>query len=118
MKNINLQISVVIPLMNEEATLNELYKQISETIEEAGLTHEVIFVDDGSDDNSFAILSELYEKNINLKVIRFRRNFGKAAALQAGIVEAGGNVIITMDADLQDSPKEIPRFLSNSRYTY
>ncbi|KAF1079158.1 MAG: Glycosyltransferase [Candidatus Rifleibacterium amylolyticum] len=112
MESNNVQVSIVIPLVNEEETLNELVRQLSETLGEAGSAYEIIFVDDGSDDNSFTILSELYERHSNLKVIRFRRNFGKAAALQAGISEAAGAIIITMDADLQDSPKEIPRFLA------
>lgn len=108
----NIQLSIVVPLVNEEATLDELYRQIEETIEGIGLTYEVIFVDDGSNDNSFGVLSKLNQKKPNVTVIRFRRNFGKAAALQAGIEEASGTTIITMDADLQDSPREIPRFLA------
>lgn len=118
MESNNIQISIVIPLVNEEATLNELYRQISVTVDETGIAYEVIFVDDGSADNSFIVLSELYENNSNVKIIRFRRNFGKAAALQAGIAEAAGTTIITMDADLQDSPKEIPRFIAELEKGY
>ncbi len=105
-------ITVIIPLMNEEKSLPTLHEQLLETLTTLNRPSEIIFVDDGSTDDSFKILAELYAKSDYIKVIRFRRNFGKAAALQAGISEAHGEIIITMDADLQDSPKEIPRFLA------
>ena len=106
-----IDVSVVIPLLNEEATLESLYSQIATTMSNLNLRYEVIFVDDGSTDDSFDVLQDLHKKRDNITVIQFRRNFGKAAGLTAGFREAKGNVVITMDADLQDDPKEIPRFL-------
>ena len=112
MNDNNIFVSIVIPLMNEEESLVELHQQLLETLTSLGKTYEIIFVDDGSTDKSFEILSDLHESDDCVEVIRFRRNFGKAAALQAGITDATGEIIVTMDADLQDSPKEIPRFLA------
>ena len=106
-----IDISIVIPLLNEEATLEPLYAQIADVMSNLNLSYEVIFVDDGSTDGSFDVLQKLHQKHNNITVIQFRRNFGKAAGLTAGFREAKGNVVITMDADLQDDPKEIPRFL-------
>jgi len=112
MKNCkNIDVSIVIPLLNEEAGLEPLYAQIVDVMSNTDLSYEVIFVDDGSTDGSFDVLQELYKKNNNITIIQFRRNFGKAAGLTAGFREAKGNVVITIDADLQDDPKEIPRFL-------
>ncbi len=106
------KLSIVIPVYNEEKSLVELFNRIKNVLSKLVIEYEVIFVDDGSDDNSLRILLELYENNKNLmKVIEFRRNFGKAAALQAGFKEASGDIIITMDSDLQDLPEEIPKFL-------
>lgn len=106
-------ISFVIPLCNEEATLRPLFEQIASVIEKGGTHHfEVIFVDDGSTDGSWKQLEDLKKDHpATIKAIRFRRNHGKAAALAAGFSEAKGEVIITMDADLQDEPSEIPNFL-------
>ncbi|HTP12987.1 MAG TPA: glycosyltransferase family 2 protein [Bacteroidota bacterium] len=101
-------ISVVVPLYNEEESLRELLEQIERVAKEMGKSYEVIFVDDGSSDRSFEILKELHARNKRAKVIRFRRNFGKSAALSVGFREASGEFVITMDADLQDDPKEIP----------
>lgn len=112
MRKNTVKLSIVIPLMNEEESLKNLHQQLKETLSEMDVLYEIIFVEDGSTDNSFKILSELHKDNDNIEVIKFRRNFGKAAALQAGIKSARGEFIITMDADLQDSPKEIPRFLA------
>lgn len=108
----SVDISIVIPLMNEEESLVELHRQLLATLSVVNKQYEIIFVDDGSIDNSFTTLTELHKSDDRVEVIKFRRNFGKAAALQAGIMAAHGNVIITMDADLQDSPKEIPSFLA------
>lgn len=104
----NLNISIVIPLLNEEESLPELSSWIDKVCNSNSLSYEVIFVDDGSKDNSWKIIEELSEKNNQIKGIRFRRNYGKSAALQTGFEAASGEVIITMDADLQDSPEEIP----------
>lgn len=103
-----MQISVVIPLLNEEESLNELYHWISETLDSNGFSYEIIFVDDGSTDGSWGVISTLSRKRNNIKAIRFNRNFGKSQALHAGFKAAEGDVIITMDADLQDNPEEIP----------
>ncbi len=101
-------VSVVVPLYNEEESLRELFDRIESVMKEMGKTYEVIFVDDGSTDRSFDVLKELHSRNKNAKVIRFRRNFGKSAALSVGFKEAAGEFVITMDADLQDDPNEIP----------
>ena len=105
-------ISVVVPLLNEESSLEELYTQIAAALERRGEAFEVVFVDDGSTDGSSAVLSRLHDEQSNVVVVRLRRNFGKAAALQAGFLEARGEVIVTIDADLQDDPAEIPQLLA------
>jgi glycosyltransferase involved in cell wall biosynthesis len=105
-------ISVVVPLLNEESSLEELYGEIAAALEARGETFEVVFVDDGSTDGSSAVLSRLHDEQANVVVVRLRRNFGKAAALQAGFLEARGEVIVTIDADLQDDPAEIPQLLA------
>ena len=104
-------ISFVIPVFNEEESLRELYQRIIANVEPTGHTCEIIFVDDGSSDNSLNVLKDLHSEDGRVKVIQFRRNFGKAAALMAGFAQAEGEVVFTMDADLQDDPVEIPRFL-------
>ncbi len=102
-------ISVVIPLLNERETLAELVRRIDSSSGDA--RYEIVLIDDGSTDGSWAAIQELHAQRGSVRAIRFRRNFGKAAALAAGFAEASGTVIITMDADLQDDPKEIPRML-------
>jgi glycosyltransferase involved in cell wall biosynthesis len=102
------EISVVIPLFNEEESLPELSQWISRVMVENGFTYEVLFIDDGSKDKSWEVISRLSEGNPNIQGIKFVRNYGKTAALQTGFQAARGEVIITMDADLQDSPDEIP----------
>jgi glycosyltransferase involved in cell wall biosynthesis len=105
-------VSIVIPLLNEEESLRELFTLINETMRRIRIPYEIIFVDDGSTDKSFEILTALHIENPNIiKVIRFRRNYGKSAALSAGFKEAQGEYIITMDADLQDDPNEIPSLI-------
>lgn len=99
-------------MLNEEHSLETLYEEISRTLESQLQSFEVIFVDDGSTDGSMAVLSELSARTTNVVVVRLRRNFGKAAALQAGFLEAQGDVIVTIDADLQDDPAEIPQLLA------
>lgn len=103
-----MDISVVVPLYNEEESLPELYAWIKRVMEANNFTYEVIFVNDGSTDNSWGVISDLCSKDRNVKGIKFRRNYGKSAALYSGFSRAEGEVIITMDADLQDSPDEIP----------
>ena len=101
-------ISVVIPLYNEEESLQELSVWIDRVMNYHDYTYEVIFIDDGSRDKSWSVIEELVAVNPNYRGIKFRRNYGKSAALQNGFQAAEGDVIITMDADLQDSPDEIP----------
>ena len=103
-----MDITVVVPLYNEEESLPELAAWISRVCDEAKLTYEVIFVDDGSSDKSWGVVESLVSKNQSYKGIKFRRNYGKSAALNKGFEAAKGDVVITMDADLQDSPDEIP----------
>ena len=103
-----MDISVVIPLYNEEESLPELYAWIERVMKEQGFSFEVIFVNDGSTDHSWQIIKELSNGSEQVKGIKFRRNYGKSPALFCGFKEAQGDVVITMDADLQDSPDEIP----------
>lgn len=103
-----MNISVVIPLLNEEESLPELSQWIEKVMNANNYSYEVVFIDDGSTDNSWNTILALKEKNENIKGIKFRRNYGKSAALNVGFEAAQGDVIITMDADLQDSPDEIP----------
>jgi glycosyltransferase involved in cell wall biosynthesis len=103
-----MNLSILIPLLNEEASLKELYDWIIKVMQSNNYSYEIIFVDDGSTDNSWDIIESFSNENPNVKGIRFMKNFGKSQALHAGFAKAKGNVIITMDADLQDSPDEIP----------
>ena len=103
-----MNISVVIPLYNEEESLPELYEWIERVMNNNNFSFEVIFINDGSKDNSWKIIEELAQKSPHVKGIKFRRNYGKSPALYCGFKEAQGDVVITMDADLQDSPNEIP----------
>ena len=103
-----MDISLVIPLKDEEESLPELSEWISRVMNANNYSYEIIFVDDGSTDNSWNIIEELRNKNPNIKGIKFQRNYGKSAGLNEGFRAAQGDVIITMDADLQDSPDEVP----------
>lgn len=103
-----MDISVIIPLYNEEESLPELYSWIARVMKANGYSYEVIFVNDGSTDNSWKVIEDLSKKAEEVKGIKFRRNYGKSPALYCGFKEAKGDVVITMDADLQDSPDEIP----------
>ena len=103
-----MNVSLVIPLLNEAESLPELYHWIVRVVQSNSYSYEIIFVDDGSTDDSWKIIKDLSEKDLNVKGIRFQQNFGKSQALHAGFAMANGDVIITMDADLQDSPDEIP----------
>jgi glycosyltransferase involved in cell wall biosynthesis len=105
-------ISVVVPVYDEELTLAPLYGELEAAFDSIGRAWEVVFVDDGSTDGSFAALTRLHAAHENVRVIRLRRNFGKAAALAAGFAQARGDVVVTIDADLQDDPAEIPRLLA------
>lgn len=108
MNNNQLDLSIVISLFNEEESLRELAKWIEDVMVKEGYAYEIIMVDDGSRDNSWKVVRELAEKNKCIRGISFRRNYGKSAALYEGFKAANGSVVVTMDADLQDSPEEIP----------
>ena len=103
-----MNLSIVIPLLNEQESLPELHQWIVKIMTAHQYTYEIIFIDDGSTDDSWNTIEELSNKNPNVKGIRFLKNYGKSQALHAGFARANGDVIITMDADLQDSPEEIP----------
>jgi glycosyltransferase involved in cell wall biosynthesis len=114
-----MDISVVIPLFNEEESLNELTMWIKKVMEENSFSYEIIYIDDGSNDYSWKIIKDLKVNNKEIVAIRFRRNYGKSAGLNEGFRHAKGDVVITMDADLQDSPDEIPelyRMIINDGY--
>ena len=102
-----MDISIIIPLLNEEASLNELHQWISKVMKSNGYSYELIFIDDGSNDKSWSIITKLAIENTEVNGVRFLENFGKSQALHAGFAKAKGDVIITMDADLQDNPEEI-----------
>ena len=103
-----MDISVVIPLYNEDESLPELTAWIERVMAANHFTYEIIMVDDGSSDNSWALIETLSTQNEHIRAIKFRRNYGKSAALHCGFQNAQGDVVITMDADMQDSPDEIP----------
>jgi len=103
-----MDLSVVIPLYNEDESLPELAAWIERVMQANGYSYEVIMIDDGSTDNSWSVIEDLRSRNANIKGIKFQRNYGKSAALNEGFKAAGGDVVITMDADMQDSPDEIP----------
>jgi glycosyltransferase involved in cell wall biosynthesis len=105
-------ISVVVPLLNEASSLDELQREIAAALEPRDDDYEVVFVDDGSTDDSMSVLTRLHDELPNVVVVHLRRNFGKAAALQAGFMQARGDVVVTIDADLQDDPAEIPKLLA------
>lgn len=108
-------VSIVIPVYNEEESVPVLYKAIKNAMDDAGVGYEIIFVDDGSKDNTFSVLSEIQKGDGKVVVISFRRNFGQTAAMAAGFDYAKGDVIVTMDADLQNDPKDIPRLVEKAK---
>ncbi len=112
-------LTVLIPLLNEAESLPELYSWIKRVVTDMGISHEILFVDDGSTDGSWSIIQELWQQDRTIRAICFSRNYGKSPALQTGFSAANGRVIITMDADLQDSPDEIPelyRMIAEEKY--
>lgn len=114
-----MNISVVIPLLNEEESLKELHDWIVSVMQSNSFSYEILFIDDGSTDTSWQVISQLAKTNACVKGIRFLKNFGKSQALHAGFAKAKGNVVITMDADLQDNPDEIPELydmVTNQNY--
>jgi glycosyltransferase involved in cell wall biosynthesis len=108
----HITLSIIIPVFNEENNLSPLYSELTEVIKKLNLTFEIIFVDDGSTDNSFHILSAIHGNDKAVKVIQFRRNFGQSAAFAAGFDSAHGDFILTLDADGQNDPNDIPKLLS------
>jgi glycosyltransferase involved in cell wall biosynthesis len=105
-------VSIVIPLLDEEESLRPLHEAITKVIERESYDAEIVFIDDGSKDGSFAVIRELAERDPRVKAVRFRRNFGKSAGLAAAFRVATGDIVITMDADLQDDPEEIPNLIA------
>ena len=106
-----MNLSIVIPLLNEEESLHELHHWIAQVMQSNGFLYEILFIDDGSKDNSWKVIKGLSEKDGSVRGIRFLRNFGKSQALHAGFARAQGDVVITMDADLQDNPRRDSRTL-------
>jgi glycosyltransferase involved in cell wall biosynthesis len=111
-------LSIIIPLYNEQDSLRELSDRIYHTLKDSDLKYEVFFIDDGSSDDSLIILKEIYKKYSGIKILSFRRNYGKSAALSEGFKLASGDIIITMDADLQDDPAEIPNLVQRINEGY
>jgi len=107
-----MDISIIIPLLNEEESLNELYDWIVKVMQSNRYSYEILFIDDGSTDDSWNVIEKLSAKDNNVKGIRFQKNYGKSQALNAGFKKVNGDVVITMDADLQDSPEEIPELFN------
>ena len=113
------KISIVIPLFNEEESITELAQWIDKVLKKNNLSYEIIFIDDGSNDSSWSVIKNVKTDNPNVYGIKFRRNYGKSAALNVGFSKASGDVVITMDADLQDSPDEVPELynlITNDNY--
>jgi len=110
--------SVVVPLYNEALVVNELYNRLTKTMSETGLYYELVFIDDGSDDSTLELLKNIAAKDDKVVVVEFRRNFGQTSALAAGFDIAGGEIIISMDGDLQHAPEEIPNFLEKINAGY
>src|SRR5262249_43058159 len=106
------RVSVVVPLLNEEATVEPLYEGIVAALEGASLPFEVIFVDDGSSDHTFELLAGLHDRDGRVRVVSFKRNFGQHPAMHAGIDRARGEVVVTMDGDLQNQPADIPKLVA------
>ncbi len=104
-------VSVVVPVYNEEESIPELFEKIQDSLRPLKKPFEILFIDDGSTDNSFSVLRKLHQDHRHVHVVRFRRNFGKSAALSVGFAEARGDFVVTMDSDLQDDPAEIPALL-------
>jgi glycosyltransferase involved in cell wall biosynthesis len=106
-----IQFSIVVPFYNEQENIPPLYMKLTEVLDGIGEPYELVFVDDGSKDNTFKVLSDIYEHDGRVNVVRLRRNFGQTAALKAGFDFARGEIVVSMDGDLQHDPEEIPRFL-------
>jgi glycosyltransferase involved in cell wall biosynthesis len=117
-ENFNKKLSIVIPVFNEMESLEELNSRITKALSGLSFDYEIVYINDGSTDNSFKILKKIKEQNPKIKIIQFRRNFGKSAALDVAFKEASGDLIITMDGDLQDEPTEIINFIKKIEEGY
>lgn len=115
---LKMEMSVVVPVFNEEENISPLYQQIVSSLEKMGVNFEMIFVDDGSVDDTFGRLKELHNNDKRLKIIRFRKNFGQTAALSAGFDHSQGDIIITLDGDLQNDPEDIPLLINKIKEGY
>src|SRR5207248_6869249 len=113
-----IQFSIVVPFFNEQENIPPLYMKLTEVMDGIGEPYELVFIDDGSKDNTFKVLSDIYEHDRRVNVVRLRRNFGQTAALKAGFDFARGEVIISLDGDLQHDPAEIPRFVEKIEEGY
>ena len=105
----HIEISLVVPLYNEEENIKLLHTKISDVLNGLGKAYEIIFIDDGSNDRTFELLKEIHDENQDVRVIKFRGNFGQSAAMAAGFDEAKGEYVFAMDGDLQNDPRDIPR---------
>jgi glycosyltransferase involved in cell wall biosynthesis len=114
----NTYVSIIVPSYNEEKNIPLLYIKLKKVLDSLKKEYEVLFIDDGSKDNTVNEIIKLNKKDKRVKLIQFQRNFGKAAALSAGFIEASGTIVFTMDADLQDDPKEIPKFIEKINQGY
>ena len=117
-EQVNVECSIVVPLYNEAVVINELYERLSKTMRQNGLTYEIIFVDDGSTDETLQLLKDIADKDNKVIVVELRRNFGQTPALAAGFDTATGQIIVSMDGDLQHTPEEIPHFLEKIEAGY
>lgn len=113
-----LLVSLILPVCNEEKTLEELHQRIKKVLKDIDFDYEMIFIDDGSTDNSLEILKEIQKNNSGIQIIQFRKNLGKSAALSVGFEKAMGDYIFTLDTDLQDNPEEIPNFIEKIKEGY
>lgn len=114
----NIDCSVVVPVYNESSVINELYRRLNQTMDRLGLRYELVFVNDGSTDTTMNDLKDILENDSKVVVVELRRNFGQTAALAAGFDVARGQIIISMDGDLQHLPEEIPQFLEKINEGY
>ncbi|QVK19610.1 glycosyltransferase family 2 protein [Mycoplasmatota bacterium] len=111
-------ISIIVPIYNEEENINRLYNALHDVLSKMDNTYEIIFVDDGSKDQTYIKLNDLFQKVDDLKIVKFRKNFGQTPAMTAGIDMSNGRIIITMDADMQNDPKDIPKLVENMKEGY
>ena len=114
----DIELSIIIPAFNEQDNITPLYQELNKVLSDLGKSYEIIFIDDGSTDATFARLEELHKIDPLVKVIKFKKNFGQSAAMKAGFDHAHGKLLITMDADLQNDPQDIPRMIDKMAQGY